>query len=341
MEPIEFAKYWTSLLDSELHFYDNFFKDTPVSAVWRNSLRKRLTYEAAVSLVQFSFRGRKGYRNVLSDPAYRQYLAAIPFDDADALPSGYYVHFLRELPYNMWACKSDEKYFDSITRKYNEQNQYRLRDSIAKIYLKGNTYDLALYTILWEEVKMMNHFKGTDAFESMYKKTDSSINQLGTAFNDKSYLSRIKMKLSALKEENKPAPDFAAYTLDGKPAKLSDYKGKVVYVDFWSTSCAPCVAELPYIKKLQEAYKDNKDIVFLYVSFDHTKEILDHFIKERTFTGTHLVDSKGFSSDAALKYNIASIPRHILVDKAGNLVSADAPRPSAHPEDMLNAALAK
>ena len=69
----------------------------------------------------------------------------------------------------------------------------------------------------------------------------------------------------------KPAPDFEATTLDGKPFKLSSLRGKVVLVDFWATWCAPCVAELPNIKKLHDQHSAD-GLVVVSVSFDPTND---------------------------------------------------------------------
>ena len=59
------------------------------------------------------------------------------------------------------------------------------------------------------------------------------------------------------------APDFTLATLDGKQARLSDYKGSVVLIDFWSTTCDPCMIEMPH---LVEMYKQNKDRGFVVLA---------------------------------------------------------------------------
>jgi len=62
------------------------------------------------------------------------------------------------------------------------------------------------------------------------------------------------------------APDFTLTDLDGQKVSLSDYKGKVIIVDFWATWCGPCKMEIPSFIKLQEDYKD--DVVVLGISLD-------------------------------------------------------------------------
>jgi len=64
-----------------------------------------------------------------------------------------------------------------------------------------------------------------------------------------------------------PAPDFETTTLDGQPFNLSSLHGKIVLLDFWATWCAPCVAELPNIRKLHDQYSAD-GLVAVSISFD-------------------------------------------------------------------------
>lgn len=151
--------------------------------------------------------------------------------------------------------------------------------------------------------------------------------------------SRYKQTLDSQFEEwgalsaGKPAPDFAATLSDGNPFKLSDLKGKVVYIDIWATWCGPCRAEFPYTKDIKKHYQNNNDIVFLYVSVDEEKETWLKYLKENPdFTGVQVNDPGNFDSAIAKTYKVNGIPRYMIIDRDGKIFSNDAKRPSSGEE---------
>lgn len=130
-------------------------------------------------------------------------------------------------------------------------------------------------------------------------------------------------------EAGKPAPDFPAYTRDGKEVKLSDLQGKNVYIDVWATWCGPCIREIPSLKEMEEKYHD-ENIEFVSVSIDRLsdKEKWSKFIDEKELKGLQIFAPNDWRSEIATSYNIKGIPRFIMVDDEGKIVSASAPRPS-------------
>lgn len=139
----------------------------------------------------------------------------------------------------------------------------------------------------------------------------------------------LKNTLNVLKE-GAPAIDFKFPDANGKQVALSDFKGKLVYIDVWATWCGPCKQEIPHLKKLEEEYR-SKDIVFLSVSVDKTK---DHAKWKEFLVKEELKGVQIFGGDDAQKYviqsyKISGIPRFILVGRDGNIISIDAPRPSS------------
>jgi len=126
-----------------------------------------------------------------------------------------------------------------------------------------------------------------------------------------------------------PAPDFNAKTIEGKSVRLSDLKGKKVYLDIWATWCGPCIAEIPALKQFEEEFS-TRDIEFVSISIDEAKDIdkWKKFIAKNELTGIQLLADGAWGSDVVTSYNIKGLPRFLLIDKDGNIVSANAPRPS-------------
>jgi thiol-disulfide isomerase/thioredoxin len=111
------------------------------------------------------------------------------------------------------------------------------------------------------------------------------------------------------------AYDFSLKDMSGKTVRLSDYKGKVVLLEFWATWCPPCRASVPGLEKLHKAYKD-KGLVLLAVSMDEGGwDEVQSYVKESGITYTVL---KG-TEDVATKYQVRSIPMMLVLNKEGKI----------------------
>src|SRR5699024_8880664 len=113
--------------------------------------------------------------------------------------------------------------------------------------------------------------------------------------------------------------------VDGKEVSLESVKGNVVLVDLWTTCCGQCKAEEPHWEELDEEYK-GKDVVVVGVAVDQDKEAWEKYIPEKGIKGIQL--HAGPRNPLSVAYEVSGIPRYILIDKAGNLITADSPRPS-------------
>jgi cytochrome c biogenesis protein CcmG/thiol:disulfide interchange protein DsbE len=117
-------------------------------------------------------------------------------------------------------------------------------------------------------------------------------------------------------EGGEKADDFKLISTDGKELKLSDFKGKIVLLDFWATWCGPCRRGIPDLIDLQKKYKD--DLVVIGISLDReTKNDVIPFIKE------FKINYSVVYGDAAVVKaygNIQSIPTSFVIDREGKLV---------------------
>jgi thiol-disulfide isomerase/thioredoxin len=129
-------------------------------------------------------------------------------------------------------------------------------------------------------------------------------------------------------EKGAPSPSFINYkNYKGGTTSLEDLKGKYVYIDVWATWCGPCRQQIPFLKEVEEKYH-GKNIEFVSISTDSPAQIetWKKMIAEKNMGGIQLFAGKDQSFTNA--YEISGIPRFILIDPDGNIVDANAPRPS-------------
>lgn len=124
-----------------------------------------------------------------------------------------------------------------------------------------------------------------------------------------------------------PAPEFTLEGIDGNTYSLSDFKGQLVYIDFWATWCGPCLRQIPSLIKLKEAYH-GKPITFVAISLDDDKDAWVKMVTEDGLKGIQLHADKAWSSDVAQNYQIFGIPTFVLIDGEGKLIEYNSPRPS-------------
>lgn len=160
-----------------------------------------------------------------------------------------------------------------------------------------------------------------------YEKIAPSIKPFMISDNSKAFLLEYEKVLH--KNVGQKGLDFTYKDINDKAVSFSDFKGKFVYIDLWATWCGPCKAEIPHMKKIEEDYH-GKNIVFVSLSLDKTKDAQkwkDYVTKEQ-LKGIQLMADKDFGSDVAKNYDVNAIPRFLLFDPKGNIINADALRPS-------------
>ncbi|MGE0078120.1 MAG: TlpA family protein disulfide reductase [Bacteroidales bacterium] len=138
-----------------------------------------------------------------------------------------------------------------------------------------------------------------------------------------------------------PAPVFKYTDINGKEYSLTDFKGKLVYIDFWATWCGPCRHELPYLKTLEKDYH-GKNVVFVSISLDDNKGAWEKMVKEQDMKGIQLYGEGAWTSFVAKNYQIRGIPTFFMIDANGNILKPNAPRPSSDEiRSLLDENLAK
>ena len=196
---------------------------------------------------------------------------------------------------------------DYFNRTYKEisTNLYKVTEDFTNANL-DNLVGLMLLT----EWDAHNYNSATEALEKTSKIT------IPNAMTDRLRMLQKKFEKTA---PGKIAPDFTAKTIDGKEVKLSDYRGKIVLIDFWASWCGPCRESIPQVKKTYDKYKD-KGFVVIGVSTDENR---DAWVKASEQEKLEWVNVSNLTREcpAAAAYNIVAIPTTFLIDKEGKIAA--------------------
>lgn len=142
------------------------------------------------------------------------------------------------------------------------------------------------------------------------------------------YIAKAEEPAKEAKEEKLPAFDFELKDQYGNTHKLSDYKGKVVFLNFWATWCPPCREEMPHIEEIYKEYGYNKnDVIILGAASpataenpspqDESEEKIKAFLTKNNYTFPVVFDVKG---EIFRNYYINAFPTTFMIDREGNIM---------------------
>jgi thiol-disulfide isomerase/thioredoxin len=158
------------------------------------------------------------------------------------------------------------------------------------------------------------------------------------SLQNRDFAEEIDLKISQASKllPGQPAIDFTLTDIDGNTMRLSDFKGKVLYIDLWATWCGPCIQESPFYESLSAKFNP-EEILFMPVSTDKNSEVWLEYLaaNSKQLKQYHSVDVQLVEG-----WNLQFIPRFLLIDKDFNIVNAYAPRSSDEgTEALLNSLL--
>ncbi len=160
------------------------------------------------------------------------------------------------------------------------------------------------------------------------KDLEKTYTKIKSIVENKAYLKEISEMYLTLKKTAKgqPSPPFNFENIDGEMISLASLKGSIVYIDIWATWCGPCIDEIPYLKAISGQFL-KQDIKFVSICTSDTKERWEEMVKEKELAGIQLFAPSNKDSFFQ-SYVLQGIPRFIIIDKEGNIVDANAIRPS-------------
>ncbi len=249
-----------------------------------------------------------------------------------------YFDFLKDLKYTDAEYAYVPNWFSIMSSTFEEMERQGFIDTTPENYM-------AKYAERITSPSLRSHYL-TELLQFILKKgyTDdfmsymANVSPLITEAPDKERLPLLKAQFEDMKAANKnvlrgtPLCPFTANDIQGKSYRSTDFKDKLLIIDFWFTGCVPCRAEMPYFDKLSLKYKD-QPVQFLSVSLDTGNQLM---AKWHEMIMGHKGETKvlflnlpnGFKNPFIQEMNIHSVPRIMLIDQEGNIVDAYAKRPS-------------
>ena len=280
---------------------------------FREAESKIYSYQMGLDLINFKNQAMKSGMSAMPK-SIEKFIDSIELSDESMAYDGAYKSFVlnkasleANLRYQTDPVKSPARYYELVVAVIGEWVKPERNKSV----------------IISEFMPQVLKDVGTSDLTSF-------ISTLEKVSNDQKLLESVKRYAAQYAHlyAGRVAPDAEFYDAEGKVSKLSDYSGKVLYIDTWATWCGPCKREIPFLKTLEESYH-GKNVQFISVSTDKDVTAWKSFIAKESMTGLQLHQSQEMEKTMSYLYAVNSIPRFVIIDENGKIVSVDAPRPSS------------
>jgi thiol-disulfide isomerase/thioredoxin len=247
------------------------------------------------------------------DSTFYDFLKVIPINESKNLGSTQYRNWLKY--YFLFALKKQNQSMEVM-------NLYVFCE---KLFTGEVLNHFRLH--LWSDIMQYGNIADADKLYPFVKNTMRT-NPIFLALEN-SYLNK------------NVATNFNLKSIDGKSYTLSDFKGKLVYIDFWASWCGPCIREMPAGEALKKKYA-GKDIVFLNISIDEDEYKWRESVQRLGINGINLIANSQQNPETIQAYKVSSIPSYFLIDKEGKFIASPAPRPSSQEVvQIIDSALSK
>jgi thiol-disulfide isomerase/thioredoxin len=264
-------------------------------------------YIKAAAFFNYGSRMNAGYDSTETHRPFYQSLAGQKFCDATILHSEHGLELVKyTLGYNLFKKMGSGEQLPSAC--FVEKAKSICSDSVRRAYVLNKMQGITNYDQFKAEIEPFKQLLGTLDSKGAYQKKEDELTVYakGTA-----------------------AYNFSLKDTKDKVVSLSDFKGKVVVLDIWAMWCAPCLNEKPLFSKIEEEYKGRDDILFLGISVDGSgkKEAWKDFVAKKGWQNIEMLSEP---TESIMKYyKIEGIPRFMIFDREGKIVTTDAPRPSS------------
>lgn len=301
-----------SLEKQDHAFLENYSNELPDWFVRME--RSNIQYSAAYCKISL-------FGNLKDNKQKENLKVSVPLHNEDAILSSHYYSFLNY--YFLYGYPSDSdpmiRLINSFNKEYPEITA-SLKESIRDYYVTCYIADLYSFCISDEE------FEKVDSF---FKSKDFSLTTEELEYIDQRRLNFLNSQIPYLSlDSGLVAPDFEIKGVNGLSHKLSDLKGKMIYLHFWATWCGPCISEMPTLNKLADKL-DLNEVIVVNVCLDNEIYKVNKIISQEKLPGLNLICDEYWSKKITTLYNISAIPHYTLIDENGRIIKNKCDRPGA------------
>lgn len=319
--PERYLEFRKNLLDSELAFLHDYGD--------KNGIKENPFLNYYVTVFKFSFYSNlciyiMNHNDIEKGGVRSEYLPLLKILDEIDYNDPHFVETSEYRWYLMYYI-NNIKYRQLIYEKALPQVS---KDSVPWFYrsyvlskklLKEKSHESYVMTLLYEFLNPITVGYLAPVYDHFIQ-TCSQENRLILEDSFKKYKSLSKnQKISSISQIKK--------TDGGLKEILQQYKGSVLYIDFWASWCAPCINEMSYSKEIQKKFND-KQVKFLFISVDQDDDSWKKAISLHKIPGIHFRIDKEHSDDLIKKLLSKGVPHYMIVGKDGDIIDAEAKRPS-------------
>ncbi len=311
--PTHFSLLLDSVVVQKMAFLSDWEQDADFSEVFVHFYESQVLYDK--------------YQKLLSYPLLRQRLDQL--EEPPVMPEGYY-DFLQSDDIFDASRLNSPAYVDFLMQYITHYQQVMGYPSDEEVSINKLHYDLASEALPGASGEYVQavyvsrelNYGDLETANAMYE--DFMANSREASFKE-----ALSDNYEAIKrlDPGNPAPDFTMTDINGAEISLHDFRGKVVYLDFWASWCGPCMREMPYFRELKERMAGEEDLVFLYISIDTDEQAWRTTVERNQITGVHL-NTPGRERGVPVLYNVKWIPSFFIIGRDGNIFDNRPPKPS-------------
>jgi len=350
----------------KLDFLNDFDKKYHFNESVLEVLKNEISFKTAHSWINYRYdysSGRPVERDTLPFNFYEDMFQEYPITTSEAYQSRVSIDYISNIVsvlqkkgrtigkriefYKTFNIFSD-KHLEILTKLYHGDENILKSNAFKSFNTQENidierilSYRYNIHTII-ENITMLNNQMSRDLvlsqsisknyFSNNISPTGSELELLDNLIVDKQILNFIKEYPSnkSLKSQITDVvdEDIKKTIKEVKGKYIGKYLGKVIYIDFYATWCGPCRIEIPYAKSLHYEFK-NEDVIFLNLCAQSKKENWKNLLLQKNIKGeNYLLSNEEYYLLSEL-YNVKGFPTYVLIDKKGQVVNFEAPRPSS------------